>query len=86
MSLTLTTLLVVMFALGLAIGVVVAVGALLYFQVCKYKYIITKISAVHGYALTSTLEYATKFDITTKRKKNHDLGINFFILIKKVRK
>jgi len=31
-SLTLTTLLVVMFALGLAIGVVVAVGALLYFQ------------------------------------------------------
>ena len=31
--LTLTTLLVVMFALGLAIGVVLAVGALLYFQV-----------------------------------------------------
>ena len=31
-SLTLTTLLVVMFALGLAIGVVLAVGALLYFQ------------------------------------------------------
>lgn len=29
---TLTTLLVVMFALGLAIGVVLAVGALLYFQ------------------------------------------------------
>ena len=32
-TLTLTTLLVVMFALGLAIGVVIAVGALLYFQV-----------------------------------------------------
>ena len=32
-TLTLTTLLVVMFALGLAIGVVLAVGALLYFQV-----------------------------------------------------
>merc|ERR1712223_1505358 len=31
-TLTLTTLLVVMFALGLAIGVVLAVGALLYFQ------------------------------------------------------
>ena len=34
-TLTLTTLLVVMFALGLAIGVVLAVGALLYFQVGK---------------------------------------------------
>ena len=48
-TLTLTTLLVVMFALGLAIGVVLAVGALLYFQVSSgystlsilYIYILT---------------------------------------------
>ena len=53
MNLTIWTLLLIMFALGLAIGVVLAVGALLFFQVKKLikfllKTYLTKISNFHS--------------------------------------